>query len=130
LHKEFRYLAETTHFSNNAEKIKFAANGILGGKPGAKTQSMLRKADGTEEFLEGMGCYELKYGEVVSLTIAGGGGYGNPLERDPERVLNDVIEGYVSLEGAHRDYGVVIDPEAMVVDYEETKKLRATRSQE
>ncbi len=124
LRKDFRYLAETTHFSNNAEKIKFAAEGIFGGKPGAKAKSILYNADGKEEFLEGMGNYEFKCGDLVSVTIAGAGGFGNPFERDPERVLNDVIEGYVSLEGARRDYGVVIDPQTLVVDHEATVKLR------
>ena len=38
----------------------------------------------------------------------GGGGYGDPLDREPERVLTDVIDGYVSIEGARSDYGVIV----------------------
>jgi N-methylhydantoinase B/oxoprolinase/acetone carboxylase alpha subunit len=56
---------------------------------------------------------------------AGGGGYGNPFERDPALVLEDVLDEKVSIEAARRDYGVAIDPVAMTVDVQETAKLRA-----
>ena len=58
------------------------------------------------------------------MDAPGGGGYGNPLERDPEMVLNDVREGYVSFECASVDYGVVIDPDTLTIDVEKTKRLR------
>jgi N-methylhydantoinase B len=58
------------------------------------------------------------------MDAAGGGGYGDPLERDPEIVEKDVIEGYVSLERAREDYGVVINPKTMKVDRAATEKLR------
>lgn len=60
----------------------------------------------------------------------GGGGWGDPLEREPERVLRDVRDEYVSIEGAARDYGVVIsgdparDPEGLILDQEATERLR------
>jgi N-methylhydantoinase B len=63
----------------------------------------------------------------------GGGGFGRPLEREPERVKVDVRDGYVTIEGAARDYGVVVtgdpenDPEGLEVDLEATEKLRAER---
>jgi len=44
----------------------------------------------------------------VHLNLPGGGGYGDPLERSPQLVLNDVINGYVSVAGAEREYGVVV----------------------
>ena len=53
--------------------------------------------------------YPLKTGDVFRLDSPGGGGYGDPLEREPARVLDDVREGVVSPEAAERDYGVVID---------------------
>ena len=61
----------------------------------------------------------------------GGGGFGDPRRRDPERVLRDVRDGYVTVEGAARDYGVVVvgdpelDPEGLSVDVEATRRLRA-----
>jgi N-methylhydantoinase B len=63
-------------------------------------------------------------GDVIIMDAAGGGGYGEPLERDPEMVEWDVIEGYVSLEKAKEDYGVVINPETMKIDMGATGRLR------
>jgi N-methylhydantoinase B len=58
------------------------------------------------------------------MDAAGGGGYGNPLDREPELLEWDVLEGYVSVEGARRDYGVVVDPGTMKVDIDATLALR------
>jgi len=74
--------------------------------------------------LHSKGTYTLESGDVVSFIISGGGGYGSPMERDPQSVLKDVTGGYVSMEGAKRDYGVVINPENMNVDLEGTRTLR------
>ncbi len=60
----------------------------------------------------------------MTIDAAGGGGCGNPLERDPEMVERDVLEGYVSIERARKDYGVVINPKTLKVDTEATKRLR------
>ena len=57
----------------------------------------------------------LERGSIVVLLTGGGGGFGNPLERDPERVVADIRDGYVSVDAAARDYGVVIDPETLEV---------------
>ena len=56
----------------------------------------------------------------------GGGGWGDPLERDTSAVLQDVQNEYVSIEGAARDYGVVIEPETMTVDDKATDALRTS----
>jgi N-methylhydantoinase B len=66
----------------------------------------------------------MKPGEVIVIDVAGGGGFGNPLDRDPEMVQEDVIQGYVSLEKAKEDYGVVIDPATMKADLAATEELR------
>jgi N-methylhydantoinase B/oxoprolinase/acetone carboxylase alpha subunit len=63
-------------------------------------------------------------GDRLEMFIPGGGGYGDPFEREPERVLEDVLNRYVSLEGAERDYGVVIDAVTMTVDVEHTAQRR------
>ena len=55
---------------------------------------------------------------------AGGGGYGDPFEREPDAVAHDVAEGYVSVEKAEEQYGVVIDPETGKVDAKATDVLR------
>ena len=63
-------------------------------------------------------------GDVVSFQQSGAGGYGSPWERDPGVVLRDVLEDYVSIMGARRDYGVVIDSATMTVDEAATVKAR------
>ncbi len=93
--------------------------GLFGGKHGAKAQFLVNGAPGNP-----YGLTQLKPGDVVIIDAAGGGGYGNPLEREPEMVGKDVIEEYVSLERAKEYYGVIINPKTFKVDMEATKKLR------
>jgi N-methylhydantoinase B len=54
-------------------------------------------------------------GEVLVNNAGGGGGWGDPLERPVDEVVEDVRQGYVSVEAAGRDYGVVLDPESLEV---------------
>lgn len=63
-------------------------------------------------------------GDLCSNRTNGGGGYGDPLERNPASVREDVLDGYVTVEGARVDYGVVIDPVSLEVSPVETEKLR------
>jgi N-methylhydantoinase B/oxoprolinase/acetone carboxylase alpha subunit len=69
----------------------------------------------------------IRDGDVVEALTTGGGGYGDPLDRDPARVLADVRGGYVSLESAERDYGVTIDLDASRVDEKATERKRRLR---
>ena len=62
---------------------------------------------------------------LISVRTGGGGGYGTPFERDPESVRLDVVCGYVSLEAAQRDYGVVLSPHTLEIDVEATQQLRS-----
>jgi N-methylhydantoinase B len=54
-------------------------------------------------------------GSIVHMETGGGGGFGDPQERDPARVAADVRDGYVTPEAARRDYGVLVDPETFEV---------------
>src|SRR5262252_452206 len=69
--------------------------------------------------------FEFKPGEAVYMRMASGGGYGDPLERDPLLVLEDVIDGVVSEQAAREVYGVVLDRKTETVDFTETTALRA-----
>ena len=69
----------------------------------------------------------LKAGDAFRIRSGGGGGYGSPLERPAELVLEDVRQGYVSIAAAAEHYGVVIDPASMEIDRTATEKLRAER---
>ena len=72
--------------------------------------------------------HPFKYGETFMFESTGGGGYGNPWERDAAMVLEDVLDEYVSLKAARERYGVVIDPATMKIDEAATAKLRASMS--
>src|SRR5213079_170514 len=62
----------------------------------------------------------LKKDDLLTLEFAGGGGWGDPRKRDPERVRRDVIAGYVSLKSAEDDYGVALDPDDFKIDQAKT----------
>ncbi len=68
---------------------------------------------------------ELHYGDILRVVTSGGGGWGNPAERDPLVVLQDVKDGFVSVHSARADYGVVIEPETWKIDWRQTQELRA-----
>jgi N-methylhydantoinase B len=110
----------------------FAVNppqGVLGGGPGTAARAAKIEADGTESPRDAIGDVELAPGEWVLGVESGGGGFGSPLDRDPERVLTDVLEGWVSAEHAHETYGVVLggkaEDESLVVNWDETERRRA-----
>jgi len=105
-----------------AGRYVYPPEGLFGGKPGRKGQFLVNGEPGNP-----YGLTQLKPGDVVTIDAPGGGGYGNPFERDPEMVLNDVIEGYVSIESAKNDYGVVINPAILEINWEETKKIRGAK---
>jgi N-methylhydantoinase B len=89
--------------------------------------------DGRYHFPYRVPFWETQPGAVLRYVTNAGGGWGDPFERDPELVKRDVRDGYVTVEGAERDYGVVVrgdpeeDPEGLVLDLEATKRLRAGR---
>ena len=101
-----------------------AAQGVRGGHPGAPAQQFIRQQSGQLIAAPVLGDLELAEGESIVGISCGGGGYGSPLERDPERVRKDVKEGYVTPERARRVYGVEFEPNNGV-DSEATEKLRA-----
>ena len=69
----------------------------------------------------------LRRGDVFRHELPGGGGWGDPLDRDPASVLNDVRNEYISVKGANRDYGIVIDSSTWTVDLVATRNLRESR---
>jgi N-methylhydantoinase B len=100
--------------------------GYAGGKPGAGNYCILDYKGSNERPVQDVVFgYVQKPGEILFAQSGGGGGWGDPLDRDPAMVLRDVLDEYVSLEGARREYGVVIDPATLTVDETATQKLRA-----
>lgn len=101
--------------------------GILGGESGTPVDSFVINADGTEHRFSSpgkVGGHPLSEGDTVILQSAGGGGYGDPLERDVEVVWRDVVDGLITPDSARDMYGVVLDGDG-AIDTAATKAKRA-----
>jgi N-methylhydantoinase B len=82
--------------------------GIAGGRPGAPNRLELRVGGQREDADERVRLVPHAAGEAIAYHYGGGGGWGDPLDRDPARVLDDVLDEYVSSASALADYGVVL----------------------
>ena len=100
-------------------RFRHPPEGLFRGKHGAKAQFLVNGQPGNP-----FGLTRMKPGDVIIMDAAGGGAFGDPLDRDPEMVQEDVIQGYVSLEKARGNYGVVIDPSTMKLNPRATEELR------
>jgi len=110
------------------QSYKYPLRGYVGGKPGTGNWFVVNPSKPDEIFVDSfLDRSPSPPGQVVLARSGGGGGWGDPLERDPQMVLDDVLDEYVSIEGAEKDYGVLINRETMKVDEEETRKLREKR---
>jgi len=102
--------------------------GVRGGHAGAAAYAAKIDREGSEGRVPCVSAEKLLPGEFIVGADTGGGGYGDPLERDPERVRLDVLEKWVSIEQARDVYGVVfrghVDDESLAVDLKGTAKLR------
>lgn len=127
MRKAFRVLGDAV-LTIVGERTRFPAHGLRGGRPGAPACFLMNPGTPEETPLFSKTApIPIPAGTAVWMQPGGGGGFGDPLERDPERVREDALDGYVTLEGAARDYGVVLRPETLAVDLEATHRLRATR---
>ena len=108
------------------------ARGAQGGHDGAPAVQYRVGANGDETLLPNVVQLALQPGETIRGLDAGGGGYGEPMERDPERVRMDVARGWETLERAREVYGVVLtgerETDSLAVDREATEALRAAGS--
>ncbi len=111
-----------------AEMHEDPPKGTRGGREGCRSQVSKIRQDGGEEPLPPIGLVELQPGEYIRGLESGGGGYGNPLERDPNRVRHDVLEGWITLPAARDTYGVVLkgktEDGSLAVDGTATTALR------
>ncbi|WP_165875231.1 hydantoinase B/oxoprolinase family protein [Natrarchaeobius chitinivorans] len=109
-----------------ADGIEYPPQGVQGGGEGGSAGAMKVTADGDEVKLPGTSVVEIEPGERIRGIISGGGGYGDPLERNPEAVRKDAEEGLISLERAQTVYGVVLSKQGDVVeiDWEATRRSR------
>jgi N-methylhydantoinase B len=116
-------------FSWTSQKTRIPPQGLFGGKPGKSGRWFVRRNGQEEiELKESIGNLQLGYGDTVTCFMAGGGGYGNPLLRDPEAVRQDVVRGLVSIKNAKDEYGVLFsDSNADEIDVFASDTLRKSK---
>jgi N-methylhydantoinase B len=107
------------------DRCRFQAWGILGGKAGLASEMILNPGQSNTRLLNNIDTFTAGPGDIIRITSPGGGGRGDPLDREPERVLRDVICAYITEAAAEADYGVLIRNETL--DEAATKVLRESR---
>ena len=123
--RQWRVLADETSVNLRTDRFKFASPGLFGAKPPQPSKASLESESGEQRPLTSkVAGLRLRKGDLLTLEFAGGGGWGDPRKRDPERVRNDVLAGYVSVQAAESDYGVALDPADFSVDETQTARLR------
>jgi N-methylhydantoinase B len=106
----------------NFERVRHPARGRSGGRPGAAGVVTLRSG----RPIRPKGRQTVPPRDAICLQLPGGGGFGDPRARAPERVREDVLDGLITAEAARRDYGVAISADGEI-DVAETERLRASR---
>jgi N-methylhydantoinase B len=128
-HRRWRMFGDAVN-SIHGDREEVTPPGVAGGTNGGPNKLILNRGTPQERNL-GMFAtnIELKNGAVIDFISNGGGGYGNPLDRKPEVILEEVIDGFMTVEKARQMYGVaieVVDPDVhdYRIDQEETNRLR------
>lgn len=110
--RTYRAMTDGQLFTASFGRNKFPAWGAAGGKDGSYNYFEFHKADGSTEGPMGIVARKvMNRDDTVRMVTCTGGGYGDPMERDPESVAWDVKNEYISVRQAEEDYGVVVDPE-------------------
>ncbi len=124
--KVYELLGDATVTVRLGHQFGFAGWGVFGGKAPLPMRVTLNPGTPGEQALHPLQTLQLHAGDCFMVEMAGGGGYGNPLDRQPKDVLDDVENGYVSLAAAERDYGVAVDAQTFSLDEARTRLLRAS----
>ena len=127
--REFCYLLDDTTLQVRSDRVKHSPFGIAGGGSPPPNRVII-KSGNDERSMPSKFIAVVKNGDVLRSEMPGGGGWGDPLERDPQSVLDDVVAERVSVKRARQVYGVVIDAQARQVDLEATQKQRGRLRQQ
>ncbi|MGH8071264.1 MAG: hydantoinase B/oxoprolinase family protein [Candidatus Entotheonellia bacterium] len=122
--RDYRFLEEEGILQVRSDRRTIRPYGLYGGNPGKPSSNYLNP-DRENQPLESKLTMTIRRGDVFRHELAGAGGWGDPLERDPEAVVKDVRNELISLATAANDYGVVIDVHTWKVDAAATQRLRA-----
>ena len=123
--RDYRFLEEEGVLQVRSDRRVFRPFGLSGGKPGKPSMNIINPAT-EHRVVPAKVTMTIKHGDVYRHELPGGGGWGDPLERDPARVLHDVRNELVTPESAREDYGVVVDIPNWKVDEAATVALRAS----
>jgi N-methylhydantoinase B len=123
LEKVFEATTTEVMVSHRGERFASAPWGLHGGEPGRSAHAFILRRDGRREPLPSKKMIVLHPGDQLWEYIAGGAGHGDPLDRDPELVLADVLDAKITPEAARAAYGVVLTPGG-AVDEVATKGAR------
>ena len=129
--RDVRVLCEKAELATRMENTLVAPYGVAGGRAGRTGRIVLNPGTPEERELPALGDgITLKRGDLLRLETCGGGGWGDPLTREPERVQQDVARGLVTARGALEDYGVALDPVTLEIDKTTTDETRRRRARE
>ena len=124
LEKVFEATLTDVTVAHRSERFASAPWGLFGGGPARRGRAFLVRRDGTREEVPSKKMLVLHPGDQLWEYIPGGAGWGDALERDPDRVLADVLDRAISVEAARAEYGVVLSPDGTAVDHDATKECR------
>ena len=128
--REYRLLAEEAILQVRSDRRDFRPFGLYGGGAGPAVDELPEPGQQNPAPLPSKLTMTMRKGDLFRHEVAGGGGWGDPLERDPALVLRDVLNEFVSPDAAREDYGVVLTGEPLAVDADATTALReAMRAQ-
>jgi N-methylhydantoinase B len=122
--RDYRFLEHEGMLQVRSDRRDHRPFGLYGGSPGQPSENYLNP-DTDSRLLPSKLKMTIRKGDVFRHVLAGGGGWGDPVERDPHAVLRDVRNEFLSAERARSDYGVVIDTATWRVDEGATERLRA-----
>ncbi len=124
--REYEILAEETMVAIRIDSVKNPPWGIHGGKSGRHGVAIVNPGTDAEVRLDPLSDRNmLKKGDILRIETGGGGGHGHPYDRPPEKVLSDVLGGFVEAETAMSEYGVVIEDGRLNLDA--TLSMRSNR---
>ena len=126
--RQWQWLGDECAIQVYTDRQKFPPYGLYGGKPGTPCSYTIIRENGEVEDMPTKSLRRIKRGERLRFVMSGAGGWGDPLERETWRVLDDVRNGKVTAGSARDDYGVIVDVASMTVDEEATSQLRQKRS--
>ena len=124
--RDYLFTEDEAVLQVRSDRRRFRPYGLYGGHAGRPSRNVLNP-DKEARLLDSKLTMHLRRGDVFRHELPGGGGWGDPLDRDPSKVLSDVRNEYISVDGANRDYGVVIDTSTWIVDLVATQNLRESR---